>query len=543
VWTQQHTITQSDGAAGDAFGYSVALSADGNTAIVGAYTADVGGRADQGSASVFTRVDGVWTQQQTLTQSDGAASDNFGFSVALSADGNTAIVGALFDDVSGVSNQGSASVFTRVGGVWTQQQTITQSDGLAFDLFGYSVALSADGNTAIVGAYFDDVGGVLNQGSVSVFARVGGVWTQQQTLTQSDGGFADAFGVSVALSADGNTAIVGAFYDDVGGRADQGSVSVFTRVGGVWTQQQTITQSDGAAGDFFGVSVAVSADGNTAIVGANSDAVVGGGADQGSASVFTRVGGVWTQQQTITQSDGAAGDRFGYSVALSADGTTTIVGAIGDDVGGVSDQGSATIFVSPLPGAPTGVSASSGLDAQSVVSWAAPAWGGPSPITGYTVTSQPGGQTCVWASGPLACTVLGLTNGTAYTFTVTATNAGGTSAASAASSSVTPTAQSGGSGGSGVVTPVKVKWTSRPSITVPLVATFSAAPGTSYRIAAALTKAAKSRRVVSVIGSCKVTGGKARCSIKLKIRGRWSVTITPKKDGSLGRPVKKTVKI
>jgi len=367
----------------------------------------------------------------------------------------------------------------------------------------------------------------------------------QQLITQSDGAASDQFGYSVAVSADGNTTIVGAINDDVGGLSGQGSASVFTRVGGVWTQQQTLTQSDGLFGDNFGWSVALSADGNTTIVGAASDDVVSA-TDQGSASVFTRVGGTWTQQQTITQSDGLAGDNFGRSVALSADETTTIVGAFSDDVGSAPNQGSATIFVSPFPGAPTGVSASSGLDAQSVVSWSAPAWGGPSPITGYTVTSQPGGKTCVWTSGPLACTVLGLTNGTAYTFTVTARNAGGTSKASTASSSVTPTAQSGGSGGSGVsgvVTPVKVKWTSRPSITVPLVATFSAAPGTSYRIAAALTKAAKSRRVVSVIGSCKVTGGKARCSIKLKIRGRWSVTITPKKDGSLGRPVKKTVKI
>ena len=129
----------------------------------------------------------------------------------------------------------------------------------------------------------------------------------------------------MAFSSDGNTAIVGANRDDVAGNADQGTATVFTRVGVVWTQQQQLTATGGAAGDEFGISVALSSDGNTAIVGANRDDVAGN-ADQGTATVFTRVGGVWTQQQQLTATGGAAGDEFGISVALSSDGNTAIVG-------------------------------------------------------------------------------------------------------------------------------------------------------------------------------------------------------------------------
>jgi hypothetical protein len=263
--------------------------------------------------------------------------------VALSSDGNTAIIGAYSDDVSAISNQGSATVFVRSGSTWTQQQTLSQSDGLGSDNFGYSVALSSDGNTAIIGAYFDNVGANADQGSATVFVRSGSTWTQQQTLTQSDGLGGDLFGHSVALSSDGNTAIIGAKFDDVSANSDQGSATVFVRSGSTWTQQQTLSQSDGLATDRFGYSVALSSDGNTALIGAALDDV-GANADQGSATVFVRSGSTWTQQQTLTQSDGLATDYFGIAVALSSDGTTAIIGAYYDDVGANGDQGSATVL-------------------------------------------------------------------------------------------------------------------------------------------------------------------------------------------------------
>ena len=219
-WGGQKKLTASDGAATDSFGNSVALSGD--TALVGALGGDVGAFADQGSAYVFVRSGATWTQQQKLVASDGAYSDQFGVSVALS--GDTALVGAPSDQVGVNADQGSAYVFVRSGTIWAEQQKLTASDGAADDLFGIAVTLSGD--TALVGAHSDDVGANANQGSAYVFVRSGATWTQQQKLVASDGAYVDQFGVSVALS--GDTALVGAHSDDVGANANQGSAYVFT---------------------------------------------------------------------------------------------------------------------------------------------------------------------------------------------------------------------------------------------------------------------------------------------------------------------------
>ena len=140
----------------------------GDTAVVGAFL-DNSPLPDAGSAYIFVRTGGVWTQQAKLTASDAAAGDRFGTSVAVS--GDTAVVGAYFDDDAG-SSSGSAYAFVRTGGVWMQQAKLTASDAAANDQFGYSVALSGD--TAVVGAYQDDDAG-SNSGSAYVFVRTGGV--------------------------------------------------------------------------------------------------------------------------------------------------------------------------------------------------------------------------------------------------------------------------------------------------------------------------------------------------------------------------------
>ncbi len=322
----------SDGAAYDWFGISVSVSGD--TAVVGAYGDDVGGNANQGSAYVFVRTGGVWDEQQKLVASDGAANDYFGISVSVS--GDTAVVGAAGDDIGAISDQGSAYVFVRTGGVWSEQQKLVASDGAVYDRFGVSVSVS--GNTAVVGAYADYVGGNLDQGSAYVFVRSGGVWSEQQKLVAPDGTANDYFGISVSVS--GDTAVVGAYWDDAGANANQGSAYVFVRNGGVWSEQQKLVASDGAAGDYFGVSVSVS--GDTAVVGARYDDV-GANMSQGSAYVFVRSGGVWSEQQKLTASDGATGDGFGISVSVSGD--TAVVGAYGDSVGANTSQGSAYVFV------------------------------------------------------------------------------------------------------------------------------------------------------------------------------------------------------
>jgi hypothetical protein len=346
-WTEQTKLTASDGATGDFFGFSVSLSGDGTTALVGAYRADTAAGFDVGAAFVFTRTGTSWTEQRKLTAGDGTDSDHFGYSVALSGDGNTALVGANLDDTAG-GDEGSAYVFVRSGTSWTEQQKLTASDGAAFDHFGVSVSLSGDGNTALVGAVFDDTAAGADTGSAYVFTRTGTSWTEQQKLTAGDGRDSDLFGISVSLSGDGNTALVGAYADDIGTNENAGSAYVFTRSGTSWTEQQKLTAGDGAFNDTFGISVSLSGDGNTALVGAYFDDTAAG-ADAGSAYVFTRSGTSWTEQQKLEAqvmgSDGAAVDRFGVSVALSGDGNTALVGAYLDDTAAGDDAGSAYVFV------------------------------------------------------------------------------------------------------------------------------------------------------------------------------------------------------
>jgi FG-GAP repeat len=333
TFTQQQKLEASDPAAGDGFGNSVAIS--GKTVVVGA-PGNVGGGAGiaQGSAYVFVRSGGVWSQQQKLEAADAAANDVFGFSVAIS--GETIVVGAVGDDGAAGSGQGSAYVFVRSGGVWSQQQKLEASDAAAFDNFGFSVAIS--GKTIVVGAVGDAGATGIFQGSAYVFVRSGGVWSQQQKLEASDAAALDFFGNSVAIS--GETVVIGAFRDAGAAGSFQGSAYVFVLSGGVWSQQQKLEAADAAAGDQFGFSVAIS--GETIVVGAVGDAGAAG-SSQGSTYVFVRSRGVWTQQQKLEASDAAAFDVFGSSVAIS--GKTIVVGAQGDGGAAGIQQGSAYVFV------------------------------------------------------------------------------------------------------------------------------------------------------------------------------------------------------
>jgi hypothetical protein len=340
AWSQQAELTASDGAAGDYFGFSVAL--DGDTALIGASNKTVSAHLGQGAAYVFTRSGGAWSQQAELTGSDGAATDHFGQSVALN--GDTALIGASFKTVGGNNAQGSAYVFTRIVGGWTQQAELTGSDGAGGDLFGYSVAVSGD--TALVGARIKTVSGHGSQGAAYVFTRAAGVWSQQAELTGNDGATGDYFGQSVAL--DGDTALVGACYKAVSGHLSQGAAYVFTRSGSTWSQQAELTGSDGAADDNFGWSVAL--DGDGALVGAFFKTLNGNGS-QGAAYAFSRSGGVWSQQAELSGSDGAATDYFAWSVSLG--GRIAMVGAPAKTVSGHATQGAAYVFGLPCTVTPS----------------------------------------------------------------------------------------------------------------------------------------------------------------------------------------------
>jgi cysteine-rich repeat protein len=375
-------IKASNADAGDQFGVSVALSADGSTLAVGALFEDSvatginGNQADNsaiqsGAVYVFTRSGATWIQQAYLKASNTGTQDKFGWSIALSADGSTLAVGAVGESsaatgVGGDQANDSASfagavyVFTRSGVTWSQQAYIKASNTDAGDEFGFSVALSADGTTLAVGAIAEGsaatgIGGKQTDnsadaaGAVYVFTRSGVAWSQQAYVKASNAGTGDQFGFSVALSSNGATLAVSAWDESsaaigIGGnQADNtapgaGAVYVFTRSGVAWSQQAYIKASNTDAGDQFGVSVALSADGTILAVGAWNEfsAATGIGGNQadntagfaGAVYVFTRSGATWTQQAYVKASNTNAGDEFGFSVALSADGTTLAVGAL-----------------------------------------------------------------------------------------------------------------------------------------------------------------------------------------------------------------------
>jgi hypothetical protein len=380
VWSQQTYLKASNAERDDLFGTSVAISGD--TLVVGAPGEDSrssGGEQnnsgnDAGAAYVFTRSDGVWSQQAFLKARYADEEDQFGASVAIS--GDTLVVCAPEEDSSATGGEhnntalsaGAAYVFSRNNGVWSQQAYLKASNAETDDRFGTRVAISED--TIVVGAPEEDSsvsGGEADNsaslaGAAYVFTRSGDTWSQQAylkanntegdespTLFSASGNYSiafmppingDKFGTSVAIS--GDTLVVGATGEDssaTGGVTDNsaslaGAVYVFTRNSGVWSQQAYLKASNAESNDEFGTSVAIS--GDTLVVGATKEdsSATGGEADNsmanaGAAYVFTRSGGAWSQLAQLKASNADAGDNFTASVAIS--GNTVVVGAPHED--------------------------------------------------------------------------------------------------------------------------------------------------------------------------------------------------------------------
>ncbi|MDR4469907.1 MAG: FG-GAP repeat protein [Nitrospira sp.] len=330
-WTgtlnQQAKLLASDGAGSDFFGQSVAAAGD--TVVVGAHQDNDQGSVS-GSTYVFVKPPSGWTgtltQNAKLLASDGAAGDRFGWSVAIT--GDTIVVGAHADDLT----RGSAYVFEKPVGGWTgtltQSAKLLASDGAIADFFGQSVAVAGD--TVVVGAYQDDDKGV-SSGSAYVFVKQGGSWAgilnEQAKLLASDGATNDFFGYSVAVADD--TVVVGAYQDDDQG-SNSGSAYVFEKPVGGWmgtlNEQAKLRASDGAAGDFFGWSVGVA--GNTIVVGAYGDDSQRGSAYQFEKPALGWTGTL-NETATLQASVRGVGVQFGRSVAMT--GGTIVVGAYGED--------------------------------------------------------------------------------------------------------------------------------------------------------------------------------------------------------------------
>jgi hypothetical protein len=292
--------------------------------------------------------------------SNSAPIDMFGSSVALSADGTTLVVGAVYQGEN-AGNQGAAYVFVRDDlGEWTEQAFLRAPDSVAKGYFAMSVALSADGNILAVGAQGDThIDSDFWSGAAYVFERDDqGEWSQQAFVEASVTGWWDGFGASVALSSDGTTLAVGAPDEDsnatgIDGDADDdsadgaGAAYVFVHDGqGEWSQQAYVKASNSDSGDSFGQHVALSGDGNTLAVGAASeDSADNSLADAGAVYVLVRDGqGKWSQQAYVKSSNPGYQLRFGTTVALAGDGSTLAVGATGESTFGES-SGAAYVLV------------------------------------------------------------------------------------------------------------------------------------------------------------------------------------------------------
>ncbi len=369
----------------DLFGTGIALSADGTTLAIGAWREDsgatgIGGNqtdnsvADSGAVYVFKRSGATWNQQAYLKASNPGASDSFGFSVALSADGNTLAVGASSEDSNAVginqsetdnsaANAGAVYIFTRSGTTWSQQAYVKASNTEAGDQFGYRVALSDDGNTMAVTALNEDGGtsGVngnqadntaSRSGAIYVFTRIGITWTQQAYVKASTPGANDNFGHGLDLSSDGNTLAAGTWFEastatGIDGdqtdntAANAGAAYVFVRSGTTWSQQAYVKATNTDADDWFGMDVALSGDGNTLAVGAPGEGSSATGIDgdqtdntaksAGAVYVYKRSGATWAVEAYVKASNAEAGDQLGWYVDLAADGNTLVMSAQSED--------------------------------------------------------------------------------------------------------------------------------------------------------------------------------------------------------------------
>ncbi|HVE52954.1 MAG TPA: integrin, partial [Ramlibacter sp.] len=403
-WVQQAFLKAANGDGSDHFGDALAISADGNTIVVGTPREDSGqagvhatqpaddnGANDAGAVYVFSRSAGTWAQQAYVKASNPENSDLFGLAVAISADGSTLAVAAPGEDsdITGVVHgpvadnnlrptSGAVYLFTLANGAWTQQAYAKASNAGESDLAGTSLALSGNGDLLAVGAAqensdhtgvrtlpFGDNEGAPDSGAVYLFARAGSTWSQQAHVKGHAVAPGQNFGSAVALSMDGTTLVVGAHNESSNlkgvfapgtplntAAAQSGAVYVFTATAGAWSQQAFIKASNTGGVDHFGNQVAVSADGNTVVVGAHwrtgtLSGIFAGTSftddaptdSTGAAYVFRRAGTSWTQQAYLKASNNVDEFQFGSSVAVSGDGRTVAVGAIYENGGSSGVQG------------------------------------------------------------------------------------------------------------------------------------------------------------------------------------------------------------
>ncbi len=547
------------------FGFSVAVNNDAaNRTILVGTRGGSGNFGAPGAAYAFVLVGNTWMFQHEFNPTGGGATDAFGWSVALSSDGNTALIGApeTNDIATSTYRQGVVYSYTRSGANWTQQQRFTDTtppgpSAPLGDHFGVSVWLSDDGGIALIGA---DVKGYpgLYHGDALVYTGTSGVYGSEQTLAANDPNpptppfnTSDSFGWSVSLSGDGKTALVGAFnhIDPSLVRnptaAATGSAYVFTNTGGFWGAPIELNESINTQADGYGYRVAISGDGLTAVVGAPffGDPAVVPTSNYGQGAVWLYTLGGATAlpvgQQPVVASDAMLGDEFGVAVAVPQTGTSFISGASTKTIGANANQGQVyDLFLSPdlspapgaLPAGTVGTPYNNGTGVQFTATNGA---GSP-----YTYATAPtggtlsAGQTDGPPPGVTINTSTGLFSGTpttagSYIFYVSATDkAGGVT-----TQQYTVTIAAGATTTAVTVTPPSVSYsTASQSIALSATVTSSPAGVTVNEGTVTFTVQDSGNATVgATIPAVPVSGGAATANYTLPAgqgRGVYTVTAT-----------------
>lgn len=323
VYNWTHKLTPSTVTDNAQFGYRVALSADGSVIAVSAY-GDIEKGLNAGAAYIYHRTGLIYREKQKIIDPTGGSSDRFGSSVVVSSDGSLLLIGAQ-SGYNTTARTGFVRPFVYDGVSYVPTDKIVASDGAASDNFGYSVAMSSDKSIIIVGSYGDD-DTVNNSGSVYVFKHDGTSYSQAQKLTAYDADSNDRFGWSAAISSDNSTIVVGSYQDDDKG-AESGSVYIFRYNGNNYEHAQKLIATDGAAGDEFGFSISISSDASIIVVGSRRDDDKG--SDSGSAYVFKHNGQSYQEIKKLVGNKNVTSGGFGYSVAIAGDTYQIVVGALG----------------------------------------------------------------------------------------------------------------------------------------------------------------------------------------------------------------------
>ena len=315
------------------FGMDVDCSDDGTRVIIGAYNADEGG-ANRGQAFVFDLDGSSWVKLGNTLQ--GTQNDEYlGYAVAISGDGNYIAVGNPYYNDSSTADVGRYGVFYLSGATWTilpDSGALTSTLQNYFlgtatsELAGFSLSLSHDGKTIVAGYRGNVSGAGSDAGQIRVHTYVNGAWTQKgQALNGLESG--DRLGDSIDMSSDGNYLIAGSAY-----RANkQAYVYDYNSSSSEWVKRTTLSHPNPTDASFYGVSVAISDDGNTVAVGASSDDV--DGTDFGRAYVYTWSGSAWSSPTILSNPQPTTGDTFGSVVSISGDGTRLIVAAAREHAG------------------------------------------------------------------------------------------------------------------------------------------------------------------------------------------------------------------